>query len=128
MLKILFCCTIALVAWLPLDGVARPHNRPMTQRPTPDIPQSPCGEPTTQGQLLYPKKALQNGVTGWVVVEFDLEPEGVPVNAHVVDSSPKGVFEQSALDSLVMSSFGPSEAMREQCQKLYVFSVGRWDQ
>lgn len=125
--RILPASIILIAALLPLYGWARPHVRPSKPRPAPDIQPGNCGDPASPGALSYPPQALIKAQAGWVVVAFDLKPDGAPANAVVIDASPKGLFEQSALAALNGSRFSASDATREQCQKLYVYSIGQWD-
>jgi TonB family protein len=46
---------------------------------------------------VYPAKAAQNQVSGYVVVEFTVTPFGGTDNIQIVDAQPKGVFEESAI-------------------------------
>jgi protein TonB len=48
----------------------------------------------------YPRSALFNGVEGWVVVQFTIGTKGQVKDARVVDASPKGTFDQAALDAV----------------------------
>ena len=48
---------------------------------------------------VYPAKPLSRGLEGWVLVEFDVGPNGLVANAFVVESS-NGAFEQSALNAI----------------------------
>lgn len=52
----------------------------------------------------YPAKLLHINQEGWVVLKFDLV-EGIPTNIKVLDSSPEGLFEESAINSLKKSRY-----------------------
>ncbi len=45
----------------------------------------------------YPASAANQGVEGWVAVEFTIGPTGTVKNARVVQASPGNTFSQSAL-------------------------------
>jgi len=45
---------------------------------------------------------------GWVIVRFDVSPAGSVVNARVVDASPRGVFEKSALRAIERWRYRPA--------------------
>ena len=49
----------------------------------------------------YPRRATQRGIEGWVLVEFTITPSGAVVNPVVVDAEPPGIFNRSALRTIV---------------------------
>ncbi|MDE0093439.1 MAG: energy transducer TonB [Gammaproteobacteria bacterium] len=53
-------------------------------------------EPIFKVQPIYPRRALQLELEGWVVVEFDVTETGNVENVVVVDADPKGVFDSAA--------------------------------
>ncbi|RLT96005.1 energy transducer TonB [Ketobacter sp.] len=55
----------------------------------------------------YPRKALFDRVEGWVVVEFTIGTQGEVKDARVVESSPRGTFDQAALDAVRRFRFKP---------------------
>ncbi|MEM7765417.1 MAG: energy transducer TonB [Pseudomonadota bacterium] len=50
-------------------------------------------EPTKVCQPTYPRKALLEGIMGYVVMTFDINEHGRPVNIEIVESSPPDVFD-----------------------------------
>lgn len=48
---------------------------------------------------VYPDEAIQKCIEGWVLVEYTVLTDGTTVNHKVIDSSPKGIFDKSALKS-----------------------------
>ena len=44
----------------------------------------------------YPELARANGVEGFAIVSYCVDFEGRPVNIHVIDSWPVGVFESAS--------------------------------
>ncbi len=48
----------------------------------------------------YPHVAAHSGQEGWVLLAFDVNAQGGVVNIKVLDSSPKGIFEKSAINAL----------------------------
>lgn len=46
---------------------------------------------------VYPPQARAEGIEGYVVVRYDVDADGRVFNARVVDASPRGVFDESAL-------------------------------
>lgn len=55
----------------------------------------------------YPRQALFDRTEGWVVVEFTIDTQGQVKDARVVDSKPRGVFDQAALDAVKRFRFKP---------------------
>ena len=59
--------------------------------------------------LLYPDRAAAAGTEGWVDVEFLVTVKGTTDAVKVVDSDPRGVFEQSALGAIRKARFEPGK-------------------
>ena len=58
----------------------------------------------------YPPQAKEAGVEGYVVVRYDVDPEGRVVNARVVEATPPGVFDEAALAAVTRWRFrAPTE-------------------
>lgn len=55
----------------------------------------------------FPMDALQNGVSGWVVIEGTVGPDGRVNEARVTRARPKGWFEKEALRALRRWRFEP---------------------
>ncbi len=55
----------------------------------------------------YPKRALERGLDGWVVIEFDVNEAGLVENAHVVSARPRLIFDQSALAAVKRFRYAP---------------------
>ena len=55
----------------------------------------------------YPRRALDDDVTGWVDLEFVVDQSGRPRNVAVVDAEPLGEFEDSALAAVQQYEFEP---------------------
>ena len=56
----------------------------------------------------YPLAAARNQTSGYAVVEFTVSPTGAVTNAHVIDSSPRRVFDQAAIRAVEQSSYKPA--------------------
>lgn len=63
--------------------------------------------PITKVQAVYPRRALQRGIQGYVIVEFTVNKIGAVVDPTVIESNPQGIFEQSALDAVVKYKYKP---------------------
>lgn len=48
---------------------------------------------------VYPPRAMQRGLEGWVLVEFTVSASGTVRDVVAVDADPRGVFEQAAIDA-----------------------------
>ena len=69
-----------------------------------------AGEPgSMRPQPVYPPALLQSRVEGYAEIEYDLDPDGVVMNARVTAAMPRGEFEQAAL-AAVRSWRGPAAA------------------
>jgi TonB family protein len=55
----------------------------------------------------YPSAQFDAGVTGSVLIEFTVTPAGDVTDLVVVESSPSGVFDQSAIDAVSQWKFSP---------------------
>ena len=58
----------------------------------------------------YPDRAAAAGTEGWVEVEFLVSAKGTVDEAHVLEASPAGVFDQSALAAVRKAKFEPGKA------------------
>lgn len=73
------------------------------------------GEPTAEGDVIpivriepqYPREALIQGVSGWVEVEFTIEPDGSVSDPRVVASDPPRIFERNAIRAIYKWKFKP---------------------
>jgi protein TonB len=55
----------------------------------------------------YPPRAQSRGIEGWVLVEFTITAAGTVRDARVIDSSPKGYFEDAALKAIARWRYNP---------------------
>ena len=76
----------------------------------------------------YPRSALRKGVSGWVLVSYAINQRGGTEDIQVVDSSPKGYFENSATAAMARWKYKPH--IQEQkpvklsgLQELIVYTV-----
>lgn len=56
---------------------------------------------------MYPRRALQRNIEGYVIVEFDVNKEGVVENAKVFQAEPKDVFDSSAVAAVLKFKYKP---------------------
>lgn len=58
----------------------------------------------------YPRLAVRSGVEGYVVLSYNLDANGKPVDIAVVEAQPKRVFNESAIRALKASRFAVIDA------------------
>ena len=80
-----------------LGACAFPKTLPVEQMPAAESDTCPKQLPVYRVQPPYPREALDARQDGWVLVEFDLPPDGVPRNPRVFLSSPPGIFDEVAV-------------------------------
>jgi hypothetical protein len=56
--------------------------------------------PLHQPKIKMPKDMILKGQSGFIIVNFDLDPEGVPINLKVIDEEPEGAFEKDTLRTI----------------------------
>lgn len=63
--------------------------------------------PIVKVQAAYPRRALQRGIEGYVVVEFTVTKQGTVRDPRVVEAEPEQIFDQAALDAVVKFKYKP---------------------
>jgi TonB family protein len=58
----------------------------------------------------YPLEASQDGVEGYVVLNFTVTPQGKVKEIEVVESSPEGVFDDAATKALAKWRYSPNKS------------------
>jgi periplasmic protein TonB len=58
---------------------------------------------------VYPPLARSQGVEGYAVVRYDVDTNGRVGNVRVVASSPRGVFDESAVQAVSRWEFRPAQ-------------------
>ena len=56
--------------------------------------------PVKRVEPLYPQNAVTNELEGSVVLQFDITESGTTDNISIINSTPEGVFDDSALNAL----------------------------
>lgn len=56
---------------------------------------------------IYPEQARQQGIEGSVLLEFDINEQGEPVNIKVAESEPRGVFDAAAIAAVEQWRYVP---------------------
>lgn len=55
----------------------------------------------------YPRQAARDRIEGYVVIEITVNPDGTVKTARPIDAKPRGVFESSAVQSILKWKFRP---------------------
>ena len=70
-------------------------------------PNSMESMPRFRAQAFYPEHLRRAKVSGWVLLGFDVRPDGRVADAHVIESSPPYVFDLAAVNSLMRWYYPP---------------------
>lgn len=63
--------------------------------------------PTKRVEPQYPPEAARAGTTGFVEVEFEVDPAGKVAKVSVVNAKPTRTFEQAAVRAVKQWQFAP---------------------
>ena len=63
--------------------------------------------PIVRVEPIYPARAAQRNIEGWVLVEFSITPLGTVKNAKVIQSEPGKIFNRSALKAVSKWKYKP---------------------
>ncbi|PTB82172.1 protein TonB, partial [Marinobacter sp. Z-D5-3] len=63
--------------------------------------------PIVKVQAAYPRRALQRGIEGYVVVEFTVTRQGTVRDPRVVEAEPESIFDQAAMDAVLKFKYKP---------------------
>ncbi len=66
--------------------------------------------PTIRVEPKYPVQAARQKIEGYVVAEFDIQPDGRVENVKVIKAVPEQVFEKEAVRALQQWAYSPSAA------------------
>ena len=64
--------------------------------------------PVMRIEPLYPKQAAEQGISGSVVLKYDITPAGKTANITVVKAEPEAVFNKEAIRALMQWQYTPS--------------------
>ena len=64
-------------------------------------------QPIVKVAPVYPRRALSRGITGYVIVEFTVDEKGNVVKPVVIEASPEGIFDQSAINAVLRFKYKP---------------------
>lgn len=63
--------------------------------------------PIVKVQPVYPRRALQRGIEGYVIVEFTVDKTGAVRNPVVIKAEPEGLFDRAAMDAAKKFKYKP---------------------
>lgn len=64
--------------------------------------------PIVKVAAVYPRRAQQRGIEGWVIVEYTVTKQGTTKNIRVIDSEPKSkIFHRSAIKAAAKYKYKP---------------------
>lgn len=74
-----------------------------------------AGDPVAEGDVIpivriepqFPREALIEGISGYVIVEFTIEPDGSVSDPKVVESEPRRMFDRNAVRAIYKWKFKP---------------------
>lgn len=56
---------------------------------------------------VYPRRALQRGIEGYVIVEFTVDKTGAVKSPLVIEANPEGLFDRAAMDAALKFKYKP---------------------
>ncbi len=80
----------------------------VAQSTTPQENKADHVEPILRVAPAYPAHAAEKGISGNVVLKYDVTPTGNTTNISVVNSTPDGIFDREAKISLAKWQYSPS--------------------
>lgn len=63
--------------------------------------------PIVKVQAVYPRRALQRGIEGYVVVGFTVTKQGTVRDPYVIEAQPENIFDQAAMDAVLKFKYKP---------------------
>lgn len=76
---------------------------------------------------VYPRRAQERGVEGWVQFEFTITPAGTVTDVKVIDSEPKGMFDDAATKAILRWKYNPKVEEGRAVERRGVRVVLRFD-
>lgn len=56
----------------------------------------------------YPRRCAERGISGWVMLQFDVDEYGAVENPSVIDADPSRCFNRSALKTIMRFKYKPT--------------------
>ncbi len=70
----------------------------------------------------FPRSMIRERREGWVIVAFDVEPDGATRNVHVVSSDPGGAYDVQAVRAVSAARF-PAKSAYAGCRIVFEFHL-----
>lgn len=70
---------------------------------------------------VYPQDARKNKIEGHVTLEFSVGRDGAAYEIVVIESEPKGIFDQAAIDSIKRSFYIQSDRECHEVRRQFTF-------
>lgn len=90
--------------------------------PNMDIGESQQVMPLHRTEAVYPPKARQRRIEGYIILSFDIDKRGQPKNIEVVESKPPRIFTREAIKALRHWKYQPrivnGQAQEQRGQKV----------
>ncbi|AWF81278.1 hypothetical protein BTJ40_10860 [Microbulbifer sp. A4B17] len=77
--------------------------------------------PLTTTPPIYPVEAFEEKLEGYVIVEFNVDMDGQVIDPKVQESTPAGVFDESALAAVMHTRYEPSDSQYQGYSMKYNF-------
>ena len=71
----------------------------------------------------YPKGAERRKIEGYVLIQFDINPDGSTSNPSVIEAEPAGVFDAAAIQAVAKWKFEASSAGAAETKKKLSFKL-----
>ncbi|MEH6552597.1 M56 family metallopeptidase [Pseudoalteromonas tetraodonis] len=94
--------SVLLIAASLLSGLA------VAKQPEASAKKETSIAPIMRSEPLYPKQAAEQGISGSVVLKYDITPAGKTANITVVKAEPEAVFNKEAKRALMQWQYTPS--------------------
>ena len=56
---------------------------------------------------MYPRRAASRGIEGYLIVEFDITPQGLVSSPRVIEAYPDNVFNPASLTAILKFKYKP---------------------
>jgi protein TonB len=89
--------------------VAAPAIRPVAP-PAPKPVLRKGVAPVFKADIVYPRKALQDGIQGTLVVHLMVARDGTVKEVKIINAEPRGVFEREVIRALMLWKFTPDDS------------------
>jgi len=92
-----------------------------------DIERNESVKPLKRVPPKFPRQALQGGISGFTIVEFDLDDDGNTTNPKAIVSWPPDLYEKAALKSLSQWKYSPRTESETDTERTNLITTIRFD-